>query len=101
MLLSRGPVCNRKLRRTSRRTRKASVLCAGDRGARGTPADCQSSLRNHVNAGFHARPRFGCGRLVISKAAQVGDRETALDQGGDVGGLVSESELLNDSEIWG
>ncbi len=37
------------------------------------PADCQSSLRNHVNAGLHTRPRFGCGRLVISKTAKVGD----------------------------
>ena len=100
MLLSRGPVCNRKLRRTNRRRRTALVLCAGDQAPK-PPADCQSSLCDHVNPALHARPSFGCGCLVISKCAKVGDRETALDEGREVGSLVSESQLLNDSKIWG
>jgi hypothetical protein len=58
-------------------------------------------LRNHVSAGLHASPRFGCGRLVISKRAEVGDREAALRERREVGGLVSEAQLLNDSKVWG
>jgi hypothetical protein len=58
-------------------------------------------LRNDVDAGLHASPRFGCGRLVISKLAKVGDRQAALRERREVSGLVSESQLLNDSKVWG